>query len=77
MYRKIKPTFFWKKNIVELPCVSIAEELSENRSFAPASSGAAMVGSARLVRRRAARSNSESVKSRPGVKRLEWAAVLN
>ena len=39
--------------------MSIAEELSENRGFAPASSGGAAVGGARLARRRAARSTSE------------------
>src|SRR5215470_15650666 len=63
LYRKFKQPFFLTEIYsAEPPSVSIVKELSEkseNRGFAPASSGGAVAGSARLARRRAARSNSE------------------
>src|SRR5215469_833214 len=63
LYRKFKQPFFLTEIYSAVPpSVSIVEELnekSENRGFAPASSGGAVAGSARLARRRAARSNSE------------------
>ena|SRR5215467_11197559 len=63
LYRKFKQPFFLTEIYsAEPPSVSIVKELSEkseNRGFAPASSGGAVAGSARLARLRAARSNSE------------------
>src|SRR5215468_136345 len=56
LYRKFKQPFFLTEIYsAEPPSVSIVKELSEkseNRGFAPASSGGAVAGSARLARRR-------------------------
>src|SRR5215813_5840430 len=58
LYRKFKQPFFLTEIYsAEPPSVSIVKELSEkseNRGFAPASSGGAVAGSARLARRRIA-----------------------
>src|SRR5262249_11656323 len=63
----------------EPPRVSIVKELSEkseNRGFAPASSGGAVAGSARLARRRAARSNSERAAAKDCVGRLVFGCQI-
>src|SRR5215831_12885400 len=56
LYRKFKQPFFLTEMYsAEPPSVSIVKELSEkseNRGFAPASSGGAVAGGARLARRR-------------------------
>src|ERR671915_2517365 len=41
MDRKFKPPFFWRRYSAELPSVSSAQELGENRGFASAGSGGA------------------------------------
>src|SRR5215813_3881258 len=59
----------------EPPRVSIVKELSEkseNRRFAPASPRGAVAGSARLARRRAARSNSERAAAKDCVGNRFW-----
>src|SRR5215813_10695639 len=75
LYRKFKQPFFLTEIYsAEPPSVSIVKELSEkseNRGFAPASSGGAVAGSARLARRRRSLELRAS-----GGEGLRWQPVL-
>ena len=59
LYRKFKPLFFWPKLYSRTRELSISLLFDENRGFASVGSGDAVVGGARSVPGRAARSNSE------------------
>src|ERR671914_452753 len=61
MDRKFKPPFFWRRYSAELPSVSSAQELGENRGFASAGCGGAAARKCSIgaPSRRAARTQSE------------------